>query len=228
MKLLVSDYDGTFNSDLRNLRINIKTIEKFRKKGNKFVINTGRCYESIKKEIDLYKIKYDYLVCNNGLIVFDCDNNILTSSCLSNNKLNLINSYIDKNNYVKKKSPYDFYSISDKFENVLELCISFKNIKSTKLAHQELSSMHDILCYRYLNKIFISNNITKSDAVSFIQNLENVSNEDIYTVGDNKNDLEMLQDFNGYKMLYSYPCLWFKKIKTTREVHTLVKKINKR
>ena len=34
MKLLVSDYDGTFNSDLRNLRINIKTIEKFRKKGN--------------------------------------------------------------------------------------------------------------------------------------------------------------------------------------------------
>ena len=42
-KLLVSDYDGTFYSDLRNLKINIKAIEKFRKAGNLFAISTGRC-----------------------------------------------------------------------------------------------------------------------------------------------------------------------------------------
>ena len=52
-----------------------------------------------------------------------------------------------------------------------------------------------------------------------------IKEEDVITVGDNRNDLEMLTRYDGYKILTSYPCLYGKGIKTTGEVHTLVKKM---
>ena len=42
MKLLVSDYDGTLKSDVKNLKININAIKKFMDEGNTFCIATGR------------------------------------------------------------------------------------------------------------------------------------------------------------------------------------------
>ena len=76
-KLLVSDYDGTFYSDLRNLKINIKAIEKFRKAGNLFAISTGRAYDSIKKECKKHNIPYDYLFCNDGAVLFNKDDGLI-------------------------------------------------------------------------------------------------------------------------------------------------------
>ena len=76
-KLLVSDYDGTFYSDLRNLKINIKAIEKFRKAGNLFAISTGRAYNSIKKECEKHNIPYDYLFCNDGAVLFNKDDELI-------------------------------------------------------------------------------------------------------------------------------------------------------
>ena len=52
-----------------------------------------------------------------------------------------------------------------------------------------------------------------------------IKEDDVITVGDNRNDLEMLTRYDGYKILTSYSCLYAKGIKTTREVHTLVKKM---
>ena len=61
MKLLVSDYDGTLKSDIKNLMVNIEAINEFRKKGNHFSIATGRDYYSIKKEIDKYKKRIEII-----------------------------------------------------------------------------------------------------------------------------------------------------------------------
>ena len=38
MKLLATDYDGTFKSDIKNLYINISAVNKFMESGNKFAI----------------------------------------------------------------------------------------------------------------------------------------------------------------------------------------------
>lgn len=229
MKLLVSDYDGTFNSDNRNLQLNIKAIEKFRQCGNKFVIATGRNYESIKWETDYHGIQYDYLICNNGLIVFDDKNNILKSSILDESDLELLYEYLTETRQIDKLQLYNSYSTTDVLKNILEIYARFVNIQSAKICETDLNViLPNIHCYRENRRLFISQNITKADAVSFIQERENIDKENVYTVGDNKNDLEMLQQFNGYKMLYSYPCMWMKNIPITREVHTLVKKINKR
>ena len=72
MKLLVSDFDGTFDSRNSKSAIdkNIEAIKRFRDQGNIFAIATGRHYESIRKKIEKYQIPYDYLVCADGISTF--------------------------------------------------------------------------------------------------------------------------------------------------------------
>lgn len=229
MKLLVSDYDGTLNSNYKNLCLNIRAINKFRENGNKFVIATGRSFESIKKETDIYGIEYDYLICNGGLITFDDGNNILNHSLLNNDTL--INLYGSLTNLccVEKIKLYNFYSSTINMENILEIYVKFNTTDDALWYKKYIEYMiPGILCYQEANRLYIGNKITKADAISFIQAKDSINKENIYTVGDNKNDLEMLEQYKGYRMLFSNSSLWGKKIPVTREVHTLIKKINKR
>jgi len=69
MKLLASDYDDTFNT--YDLEKNIRAVKKFMNDGNLFVIATGRSYPQMKKDIEQYHIEYNYLVCNDGALIFD-------------------------------------------------------------------------------------------------------------------------------------------------------------
>jgi len=228
MKLLASDYDGTFNSDLKNLYINIREVKKFREKGNKFAIVTGRSYSSMKKEIERHNIEYDYLSCNNGLIIFDKEDNIIKSNELKSNDLIILYNLLLFNNCLKYFKLYNFYESTQTLYNILEIYAKFKSSKKAQEFKDYIeNSISNLKCYFESKKLFIGYDFDKADAVSFIQKLENIEKENIITIGDYKNDLSMLKQFNGYKMLYSYPCLWGEKIPTTREVHTLIKKINK-
>lgn len=228
MKLLATDYDGIVKTSLKNLNLNIEAINKFREKGNKFAIITGRSFESIKKEIMDYEIEYDYLSCNNGLIVFDNKDNIINSVELSNYDSNFIYNVFRNCYGVNSIDLYNNYTSTNELKNILEILISFNNINLAKYHKKCIeNTIPNIRGYRVNNNIYISKNYTKSDAVKFIQQLEKLDLKDIYAVGDNSNDLEMLNDFNGYKMLVSYPNLWLKPLPITRQVHTLVKKINK-
>lgn len=228
MFLLATDYDGTLYTDSNNLKINIKHINKFMNNGNKFMIVTGRSFSSIKKEINKYNIKYDYLSCNNGLITFDNKDKVINSSIMDLEDLNYIYSLLENSLKIRDIKLYNFYGESYSFRDILEVYAKFKWDTSSKQFKQYIeSNLPNIKCYKIFNKLFISNNYTKADAVSFIQHLHNIKKEDVYTVGDNSNDIEMLREFNGNKMFFSYPCLWLEKIPATKEVHTLVKKIHK-
>ena len=226
MKLLATDYDGTFKSNLRSLQLNKVAIENFMSNGNKFAIVTGRNFESIKKDINRYNIKYDYLSCNNGLIVFDNKDNIISSSILSSDDLNFICSSATEFG-IKTPRLYNYYSRTNSNENVLEVFVRFKNINLAKQYIKSIeSNLDNIKCFYIGTYVFISNKITKADAVSLISERENILSKDIFTVGDYKNDIEMLQMYNGHRMLFSKPNLWFKQLPTTRQVHTLIKKID--
>ena len=228
MKLLASDYDGTFKSDLNALYININAIKKFMSKGNKFALVTGRSYLSIKEEINRYNIKYDYLSCNNGLITFDKNDRIVDCNILSKADLKYISSTLNNNENVKDINYYGFFDATDKLQDILEVYVKFNNVKSaTEYKEYIKFVLTNVNCYQSRNKLFIGTNLTKANAVSIIQDIENIDFKDIYTIGDASNDIDMLEKYNGHKMLTSYPCLWFKKMPVTREVYTLVKKINK-
>ena len=62
MKLLVSDFDGTLFIDYPSLEKNIHAIQRFREEGNLFVINSGRNYTSLMKEIKQYQMDLKYSI----------------------------------------------------------------------------------------------------------------------------------------------------------------------
>ena len=104
-KVLVVDYDRTLYINHNDMLNNIKAIDKFRSKGNIFIIATGRTYNSLKNEIDKYGINYDYLILNHGALVIKKDNTPLFHYKLNRNDL------LDINNYLNKLNPKDiFYS----------------------------------------------------------------------------------------------------------------------
>ena len=54
MKLFVTDYDGTLFTDELNLTINRKKIMELHQLGFIIIISTGRCFKSIKKQMERY------------------------------------------------------------------------------------------------------------------------------------------------------------------------------
>lgn len=70
MKLLAVDFDNTFfnGEDYAN---------NFIEEGNIFIIITGRDIKSLLSDIDQTNLKYHYLVCNDGGIIFDNNLNII-------------------------------------------------------------------------------------------------------------------------------------------------------
>ena len=226
MNLLVSDYDGTFKSNLKNLEINITKVNEFMEKGNKFAIATGREYESIKRETNYYNIKYDYLICNNGSIIFDNNDNVTYSNPLSDEDLDYIRSSLEKETRFYNIKLYNFYSETVNPKNILEVLAIFETSMSAKNFKKYLESVkNNIHCYRFDKYIFIGNYSTKATAINEIASIENIKLKKIYTVGNDVNDIEMIEEFNGYKMLNSDKKLLFKKFPIVSEVHKLIDKI---
>lgn len=203
MKLLVSDYDLTFNVLNYEVWFNVKAVDKFMKNGNKFFLNTGRCFESIKEEIDKYHINYDYLGCNDGNLVLNRNNDILFCSNLSINILNELESW---------KKDYDFDINLFKFQdNILEYEIKIlPNLRFDLIL--KTFALNNGLCLKKfeiprivngkLMKMWVyylyDKKVNKASATDLVGKLENIEKCDIFTIGDNLNDYEMIRDYNGY------------------------------
>ena len=77
MKLLVSDFDGTYYLDDNDIKLNNRVIKKFQNKNNLFMLSSGRSYKSLKEKVNEYQIPYDYLSCCDGSILYDKKGNII-------------------------------------------------------------------------------------------------------------------------------------------------------
>lgn len=231
-KMLVSDYDGTLKSNLKNLKLNIKAIKRFRKNGNLFVISTGRGYHSIKEECKQYDIPYDYLFCNDGAVLFDSNDNIIYKKNIASEILLEINSIIDSYRGIKSIEYYNAYNKTNLVldNSIIQIFINLNIINDyNKLKKYIETNFSDIKMVKYFIYSSLTTNTNKSEGLEILANklANEISRENIITVGDNYNDLEMLKDFNGYRMLLSYPFLFGHGLKVTKEVHTLIKKLEK-
>lgn len=74
MKLIASDYDGTFYINDDDIKVNIEAVKNFQKE-NIFVLATGRSYVDAHEAINLYNIPYDYLIIDHGATIIK--NNIV-------------------------------------------------------------------------------------------------------------------------------------------------------
>ena len=71
MKILASDYDGTLRVNEKVESYDLDMIHKHRAAGNLFGLVTGRSMESIKAEIKGNGIEVDFVIANNGGVIYD-------------------------------------------------------------------------------------------------------------------------------------------------------------
>ena len=228
-KLLVSDYDDTLYTSSKSLYFNILAIEKFRKNGNKFAITTGRNFISIDSLIRKYKIPYDYLICNDGSIIFDNKHNIISAHYLSNSEVNDVLFYLNnKNEFFYRISLYNTLCEALNKEKILEIAGYIKFLKSVKTVVNEMNEYFStIKAYKFENYLFVKRPQNKSDAIKELIEIKGINKEDVYTIGNAQNDYEMVKDYNGYNMLISSPKLYSNSKGTVTSVRQLIKKIDK-
>ena len=202
MKLLVSDYDGTIEieelfKDPYIPKGTISNINDFRSAGNKFMIATARPYNSIMSEIEKYHIPYDFVSTLNGCIIHDNNGNIINSMDMPDldiEELYKLYSCINKIELIKGKDKNLYYIFKTKF------------LKSSKKLIEHLEKSKFNVQSWFLNTYNIVHPISnKIDSIRFIQSLLGISDDSIITVGDAKDDLEMIKNYYSYGIIKFLP-----------------------
>ena len=221
-KILISDYDDTLFTDESQIQSNINSINSFREKGNIFVIATARGINSIKKEIKKYNINCDYIISDLGAIVEKQNpDEIIYASYMNKEQVCSIKSVLEKYPDVNTFN----FSVSDdnKDENKI-IGYKLKSEKSEILDNIKLNLIdnnNDIIVKKSTkNKLFIANGKnSKKKSIDMLLSKLNISKNQVYTVGDSEDDLEMIKKYNGYRMENSTDLV-------KSEVHNSVKNIN--
>lgn len=208
MKLVVSDFDGTYYIDEFNILKNNNKIQEFRQNGNLFMLSSGRSYTSLKKMCLKYNIEYDYLSCGDGSILYDRFDNIVIQYNLNQEILKKFLNLKKLANIERIQYSYpDDYYASYQNNSLIGCNIVIKNEKITNSFLNNFNLLkknylnYDFLSYKHDDVTFFclkNKGINKSTTVNYLKDNFNINQEDIYTFGDNENDYYMLKLFNGY------------------------------
>ena len=208
MKLLVSDFDGTYFKDEESILINNKYINKWRDNGNLFMLSSGRSFKSLKSMTEKYNIKYDYLSCCDGSILYDNNDNVIIKYKLNEQIVKSFLSLIKYVNIERIQYSYDdeYYNKKQKGTLIgINLVIQNENVnniflnKWNELKNNNLN--YDFLGYKHDDITFFcikNKGINKSTTVKYLENKLNINYDDIYVFGDNENDYMMLSNYNSY------------------------------
>ena len=197
--ILASDFDDTlFTNDINIVNKNIESINKFRNLGNLFVIITGRGI-SIRKCIEDYNIPYDYLICENGAMIFDKNNNVISSTYLDIKDIDTIKNIIKRDNLKFILDTGDKYIEDINYNNnsLVSIFIDRKTTNDSEKILEEILSSTNTYSYLSTNWINIVNkSINKMKAINILDNyLE--SKYKIFAIGDAINDIDMIVKYNG-------------------------------
>ena len=197
--ILASDFDDTlFTNDINIVNKNIESINKFRNLGNLFVIITGRGI-SIRKCIEDYNIPYDYLICENGAMIYDKNDNIISSTYLDIKDIDTIKNIIKRDNLKFILDTGDKYIEDINYNNnsLVSIFIDRKTTNDSEKILEEILSSTNTYSYLSTNWINIVNkSINKMKAINILDNyLENKYK--IFAIGDAINDIDMIVKYNG-------------------------------
>ncbi len=208
VKILVADYDNTFYTDENQLYKNIECIKEFQENGNLFVISTSRSWKSMKKEIDTYKIPFDYLCCNTGGSIFDHDGDLLymgnVNDDILNKTENILSKYNDSDYSVTRYGIYKEYD--EKIDKLLGYKIKGDKTKLEKLKdvlEDDLNKDFQVVLKneKDYSKLFLNYKLnTKENGIERLLEILPKNDYKITTVGDDDVDFNMIKKYDGYRM----------------------------
>lgn len=204
-KILVSDYDQTFYLNDEDIEKNKIAINRFREKGNIFVIATGRSFFDFKNKSDLYDIDYDYVIINHGATILNKNNNITYNFSINNEIINELKQDLEIEKSMKTFCCSELESRVDfDYKNLTKIHVKYNDKETAMTINDKINKKYD----KYINAYFVTGNaieiIAKETDKSFaiellLKDLE-VSKNCVYTIGDGYSDIEMIRNFNGYCM----------------------------
>ena len=237
MKVLFSDYDGTIKTfdtyptffERRTFKKNIDAIDKFLGDGNKFVITTGRNTDYILEDLNKYGINYSYLTTYNGRITLNDKNEMIIKKHIHKELLKQLKEILENSNLITKTKAFNDNGFTEELTNLIILFLYSNKIDKLYELIKDITKQYSDIKIEpnlFLKRIKINIDYTKKDGAKELVDLFNWDENDIYAVGDARNDYELLKMYKGYKMLLSDPYLYFDIPGTTPSLHKLIKKIN--
>ncbi len=219
MKIIASDYDGTLNHNGINEKKK-SAISDWRKNGNLFGIVSGRGYPSLKDVIDSKPFEYDFLVCNNGALICDCDGNVITETKCDGSlakpfiedlfKWGCDFANIDKDIPIAVRSEQRLCEDGECVIEDVPFIEYFNQISTYLKTVDEASDIVKKIEKKYSHILTPLQNGTCIDIVPLGVNkargiyslLEIVGGtyDDVIAVGDNINDTHMIAEFRSYAM----------------------------
>ena len=208
-KILVSDFDGTLYRSDDELRKNIIAIQKFQKDNNLFVIATGRSYDDFNNINKMFNIPYDYIILNNGAIILDKDNNILINKSIDNTVVNKLQEVLRLDSMEDKDFAFCCSKLNSRVKynqsDLTKIAIYYKDSVNVmdvkKMLIDKFSKDIQVTIGLHHNQIeIVGSGVSKASAIKDLINVKNVNNYQVFVIGDNDNDYEMIKKYNGVCM----------------------------
>lgn len=222
MYIVASDFDGTLSYNGISQK-NRDVIKKFRAAGNKFGLVTGRdywMYETLVRE----KIEFDFILALNGAMAIRPDGTFHYCEHMpnKNNTIGQIAAFLGENyhtfldcldgrtrttfasdpSYIRSKSnpqvrsPEDAANISE----FTQLNTVFRSDNDAREAAAEINRRWGDTVNALQNGICVDippAGIDKGQGLARYASMIGVNEDNIYTVGDNMNDMAMITRFHG-------------------------------
>lgn len=227
-QILASDYDGTLRKNGVVDPHDLESIATFRKAGHLFGIVTGRAYNMLINELNHYGITVDFLICNNGSVIYDASGKAIYQVSID------YQLALDLIAWLEKEEAVVFGVTGDKsyYSQVNPGFIRMPN--SNEIIQTIVSTKDEVLKSKIITAFFTHKNnldltidlgkrieeafgpvfglhqnrgtidisplgISKSSAISALQKIYPQAH--ISVIGDDLNDVEMVRDFDGYGII---------------------------
>jgi len=219
-KLVVVDLDGTLlNNEHTISKRNYGVINELQKKGVSFVLASGRPYQSLERYAEQLKLKMPIISTNGALIKDINDSNILFESAFSYNDAEKIFDYGIKNNFSIIVYYRDEFLSSDQETAIHHKkveALNFKYSKSLRKNKEPLKIVYKAKTEEAISKLdevnnffasefyvtqpdkhyiaFMDKGISKAKGIDYIMANYNLKKEEIIAIGNNFNDISMLDN----------------------------------
>jgi len=235
-KILVSDFDGTLYINGKITKKDKEVILDFQKE-NIFIIASGRTKLSLLRDIDT--VKPDYIITNHGAVIYKNNDIILNKTMnkdIKNKCFQIARKYVsDKDIFVSsEKENFDGSITLKNIKDINKIRVYFKTENKREDFINEINNElkgkikhYKVISFGKLAVEIIETNINKSDAIKFIANKENITKKNIFTIGDNNNDLDMIKNYKGYAIKTAKSIIKENAKEEVNNIYALIKLLDK-
>lgn len=246
--LLASDYDYTLRRWPDDVSDEDKAaIRKFREAGNHFVIVSGRVYQSMECELNGNGFRdADMILTMSGSLATDANGEIIYENkgdasiikpmleTLKELNVRLASVEVGKKSHSISEFPTMVFGNPTTIEEASELPY-FTNFCSGFWSTEEAAAAAVVLKEKFGDEVNPLQNgssvdlppksVNKGIAVKRVADMLGVPEENIYTAGDNYNDIDMLSRFHGRAMANSEPEVFAAAEKTVKSISEIIEEI---